>query len=314
MRAKTIPIFFSCDDKYAPFAGIAIYSLLENGSEEYNYDICILSTGLCEEYTSAIKRLERDNAKISFIDVTEQMKKFSCALHLRDYYTAAIYFRIFIPELFPQYDKGIYLDSDMIVTSDISRLFEIDLGDNLIGATRDQVIYSRELFKNYTTLGVGVHYTKYFNSGMLLMNLSQMRSIRLEEQFIDMFNTYHFDVVCPDQDYLNVLCYGKVMLLDIGWNKMSVDTDYDGVPHIIHYNMFNKPWQYDGVPYGEYFWKYAKKTEFYSYALSARSSFTDDDARAQELGDIELCNSMRKIIESDYSFKKIIFDKGVIKV
>lgn len=314
MRAKTIPIFFSCDDKYAPFAGIAIYSLLENGSEEYNYDICILSTGLCEEYTSAIKRLERDNAKISFIDVTEQMKKFSCALHLRDYYTAAIYFRIFIPELFPQYDKGIYLDSDMIVTSDISRLFEIDLGDNLIGATRDQVIYSRKLFKNYTTLGVGVHYTKYFNSGMLLMNLSQMRSIRLEEQFIDMFNTYHFDVVCPDQDYLNVLCYGKVMLLDIGWNKMSVDTDYDGVPHIIHYNMFNKPWQYDGVPYGEYFWKYAKKTEFYSYALSARSSFTDDDARAQELGDIELCNSMRKIIESDYSFKKIIFDKGVIKV
>ncbi len=314
MRAKTIPIFFSCDDKYAPFAGIAIYSLLENGSEEYNYDICILSTGLCEEYTSAIKRLERDNAKISFIDVTEQMKKFSCALHLRDYYTAAIYFRIFIPELFPQYDKGIYLDSDMIVTSDISRLFEIDLGDNLIGATRDQVIYSRELFKNYTTLGVGVHYTKYFNSGMLLMNLSQMRSIGLEEQFIDMFNTYHFDVVCPDQDYLNVLCYGKVMLLDIGWNKMSVDTDYDGVPHIIHYNMFNKPWQYDGVPYGEYFWKYAKKTEFYSYALSARSSFTDDDARAQELGDIELCNSMRKIIESDYSFKKIIFDKGVIKV
>ena len=306
---KIIPIFFSCDDKYAPFAGITIYSLLENASKDYLYEIYVLNMGLCDEYKSTIKRLERDNATISFVDVTEQMKKFSVALNLRDYYTAAIYFRIFIPELFPQYDKGIYLDSDMVVLSDISKLYEVDLGDNLVGATKDQVIYSRELFKDYATLGVGVHFSEYFNSGMLLMNLSLMREVGLENQFVDTFNTYHFEVVCPDQDYLNVLCYGKVLHLSIGWNKMSVDMDYEGVPDIIHYNMFNKPWQMDGVPYGEYFWEYASKTEFYAHALSVKESFTEEEALAQEKGVEELCNSMVRIIESDYNFKKIIFDK-----
>ena len=309
MNNKIIPVFFSCDDKYAPFAGITLYSLIQNANKDFSYEVYILNMGLEKKNIDAIKRLENQRVTIEFVDVTAKMKRFSKALHLRDYYTASIYFRIFIPALFPQYDKGIYLDSDMIVLGDISKLFQTDLGENLVGATMDQVICSNPLFKDYATLGVGVHHSIYFNSGMLLMNLKLMREIDIEGQFIDMFNTYHFDVVCPDQDYLNVLCYGKVLHLDIGWNKMSVDQNYDGTPSIIHYNMFNKPWQQDGVPYGEHFWKYANETEFLSYALSIKESFTEDDLKKQADGVVELCNSVTKIINSDYNFKKIIIDK-----
>ena len=45
----------------------------------------------------------------------------------------------------------------------------------------------------------------------------------------------------------------------------------------MHYNMFNKPWKYDGVPYGELFWRYAKGTHFYTQLLEAKNSYTDEE-------------------------------------
>ena len=306
---KTIPIFFSCDDKYVPFLAVDIRSLVDNANKSYNYDIQILNTGLDEKNYKKIESLKNSNTNISFVNVTDKMKRLGKMLHLRDYYTASIYFRIFIPNLFPQYEKAIYLDSDTTILGDISKLYEIELGDNLVGATIDQVICSRDLFKDYATYGVGVHYSKYFNSGMLLMNLKLMREENIEEQFINMFNKYHFDVVCPDQDYLNVLCYDRVLLLDIGWNKMSVDNNYSKKPNIIHYNMFNKPWQYDNIPYGEYFWEYAKKTDFYDEISAIKNSFSKEDELIQENGLNDLIKSVINIVNSDYNFKKIIFDK-----
>ena len=32
-----------------------------------------------------------------------------------DYFTMTIYFRIFIPDMYPEYDKAIYIDSDIVV-------------------------------------------------------------------------------------------------------------------------------------------------------------------------------------------------------
>jgi len=309
MTKNPIPVFFACDDKYFPFMGIALHSLILNSDKNKFYDVYVLNIGLSDINVKRVLNMKCEHVNVTFVDVHEKMKKLGEQLMLRHYYSAAIYFRIFIPDMFRQFDKAIYLDSDIVVNTDIAKLYDIELGDNILGGTIDQVICSRPDFQDYATIGVGVHYLKYFNSGVLLMNLKKMREIDLEGQFVAMFNKYHFDVLCPDQDYLNVLTVGHTLQLDKGWNKMSVDKDYDGEPMIVHYNMFNKPWQYDDIPYGHYFWDYAKGCQFYDDAKAIKDAFGEKDIEMQKVGLMQLVEGVDRIVHSDSSMGKVLFSK-----
>ena len=306
IKNKTVPIFFSCDDNYMPFLSVAIRSLIDNADSSYEYKIYVLNSGLREENRTRVAKMAQNGFDIEFVDVTGKLKLLGEALHLRDYYTASIYFRIFIPGLFPQYEKAIYLDSDIVVPGDISKLYETELGDRLVGAVSDDIIASRQEYINYAENAIGLPYREYFNSGMMLMNLEGMREAELEETFIYLLNTYHFDTICPDQDYLNALCAGRVLYLDRGWNKMSIDKNYSGEPSIIHYNMFYKPWQYDGIAYGEYFWKYATRVAFFEDILRIRANFSESDADSQRKGELVLRANAQRISESEFTFKNVL--------
>lgn len=304
---RRIPICFACDDNYAPYLAVAIRSIKDNACNDFNYYIHILNSGITEDNKAAILRMADENFMIDFVDVSRKMKRLCAKLHLRDYYSASIYYRIFIPQLFPQYNKAIYLDSDIVVTADISKLFFTDISDSLLGVVADQVVAAIPEFVRYVDVVCNVKADKYFNSGVLLMNLEKMREATIEERFVEIFNEHNFPTVAPDQDYLNVLCRDRVFYLDKGWNKMSVDTDYDGVPPIIHYNMFNKPWQYDGIPYADEFWKYAARTEFYTVLLSGKNNFTEADKEKHRSGGAALIASAIEISESEHTFRRVLF-------
>lgn len=305
MREK-IPIFFSCDDNYIPCLAVAIRSIIENASKSYTYNIHVLNTSISEKCRESILALMEDGFEISFIDVSKSVARLGKKLHLRDYYTASIYFRIFIPEMFPQYKKAIYLDSDIVVNADISTLFNTDISDCLVGAVEDQIVSATPEFVDYVDRFVGVKVPYYFNSGVLLMNLEAMRDCRLEKRFIDLMNEHHLDTVAPDQDYLNALCKGQVLYLDIGWNKMSFNKDYDGVPHIVHYNMFLKPWHKEGVCYEELFWHYAKKTAFLAELTEFRATFSEEEMQKKLSGAAALLNTARTLTDSEPSFKSVL--------
>ena len=124
--------------------------------------------------------------------------------------------------------------------------------------------------------------------------LAEFRKKKIGEQFFDLLNHYQFDTIAPDQDYLNHLCRDRVLYLDKGWNKMSLDEDYDGVPHLIHFNMFYKPWQYDHICYESYFWNYAKETPFYDEILAIKAAFGEADREAhRKANEILHANALR---------------------
>jgi lipopolysaccharide biosynthesis glycosyltransferase len=309
---KNIPIFFSCDDNYVPFLGVAISSLICNTSEKNNYSIYVLHSGLKNENMKRIKALETQNASIEFVDVSDKLEVYGRKLNLRDYYTVAIYFRLFIPNMFPQLDKAIYLDADMVILEDVAKLYNIDLHDNLLGGVSDAIIASRKEFRDYAELGCGIYpYTRYFNSGMMLMNLDAMREFDLEGKFEFLFNTYGFETVCPDQDYLNVICKDRVLYLDEGWDKMAIDGNYKGRPMIVHYNNFAKPWQQNGINYSGYFWQYAMISPFCKEIVGIRRSFTADKLKEQEMGGMELVKSTIRIVNSPNNFRRVLFDMRV---
>ena len=228
---------------------------------------------------------------------------------LRDYYTISIFYRLFIAKKYPEYRKAIYLDCDITVVGDISELFNTELEGNIFGVVVDDVIGSVEEFKVYATEGVGVRYDRYFNSGMLVMDLDKYRSEDILGKFIKLLTTYNFETAAPDQDYLNVLCKDMVKYLDKGWNRMSVDEDFDGKLNLIHYNNFRKPWYYDNVPYGKYFWEYAKKTNFYDKILGIKNAFGEEQAEKHIKGAQGLVAQTIRVVNSDKNFKKVLFDK-----
>jgi 3-dehydroquinate synthase len=84
--------------------------------------------------------MEKENVKIRFVNVEEKLKKICRKLHMRDYYTKATYYRFFIPELFPKYNKGLYLDCDIVLTADAAELYHTELGDNYIAAIPEEFI------------------------------------------------------------------------------------------------------------------------------------------------------------------------------
>lgn len=296
-KRKQIPIFFAIDDAYTPFLAVAIQSMLDHSKKENQYVIKVLYTDISDENQMKIKKYERENVSIEFVDLNYYIDKVKDKLYTRDYYSKTTYFRLFIPELYPQYDKAIYLDSDITILTDIADLYNIDIGNNLVAGAPDDVIQNIEIFQEYAEKVVGVRsYKNYFNAGILLMNLDELRKFKFQEKFMYLLGTVKFSVA-QDQDYLNRLCKGRVKLFDNTWNRMPIGKDIidRNELHLIHYNLAFKPWHFEDILYKEYFWEAAQKTEYFEQIQKIKENYSDDD----KFKDMESDKALRKLAQKE---------------
>lgn len=297
MKQKVIPIFFAVDDNYTPLLAAAINSLAENASDENLYNIHILNLGLSQKSKAGLSKYGRENICIFFDNVKESVHYTTNLLHTRDYYSKTTYFRMFIANMFKQYDKALYLDSDIIITSDIADLYNLDLKQNLVAAATESVVCSVDEFIAYSEKHLGIDASKYFNAGILVMNLSEFRRLDIEEKFYTMISRYTF-TVAQDQDYLNVLCKDKVLYLDHSWNKVP-DCPVFKVekPNLIHFKLCNRPWQFDGVQFDDLFWRHAKECPFYAEIAKMKKTFTAAKKEKSKAAYITLKNTAKAISE-----------------
>ena len=80
-------------------------------------------------------------------------------------------------------------------------------------------------------------------------------------------------------------------------------------PKIVHYNLFFKPWHYDGTEYEEYYWKYAKRSAFIKEIEREKRSFTKKKVRGDEERLKLMSERVEEILKGEITFKKI-FDSG----
>ena len=293
-NTKTIPIFFAVDDGYVPFLAVTLQSMIKNASKLYNYEIRVLYTNISEENKQKILKYENKKVSIEFVDLNIYLEELQDKFYTRDYYTNTTYYRLFIPNLYPQYEKVLYLDCDIVVLGDISKLYNIDIEDNLIGAIPCEAMQiSRELTE-YAEKVIGMKNVKdYINAGIMLMNLTEMRKMDLQTKFIYLLETIKYKVA-QDQDYINRMCKGRIKYIDSSWEVEPHPTDIPRKEkdlNIIHYLLIYKPWHFDNVLYQEYFWEYAKQTEYYDYILEILKTYRDID-RAR---DIEKYTALREL-------------------
>lgn len=313
---KIIPIFFTIDADYAPYLSVAIASLIDNASDEYNYNIHVIYESISKESIKKLKTLETKNAKIIFNEMKNELETITNRkenLLRTDVFTLTIYYRIFIPFMFKEYDKAIYIDSDTCIPGDISELYNIDLGDNLFGGCNDISCQDNEILCEYFKTNAGADIKEYINSGVLLMNMKKLREIKFEQHFLYLLNKYHFDTVCPDQDYINAMAYGHIFHLPNEWDAMPTNGNivFDN-PKIIHYNLFFKPWHYDNIDYEEYFWKYADKSLFRDEIYKEKENFNQKQQEEDKKTLDNLVKRASEIINSENTFKKV-FDSGLEK-
>ena len=311
-KQELIPIFFTIDDGYAPYLHVALISLIKNASKDRKYKIIVVYQELNEENRNNLAKLVEDypNFEMEFKFMKQSLDMITDRIENRlrsDYFTMTIYFRIFIPDMYPEYDKAIYIDSDIIVPGDISELYDTDMHDNLIGVVTDGSVNDVPELQRYMTESLGLKLGDYFNSCMLLMNMKELRNVHLAEHFLYLLNKYHFDCVAPDQDYLNSMCYGKIEYLDSCWdampnrNKPEIEN-----PKIIHYNLFDKPWCYDDIQYQDYFWEYAKQSVYYDKIKAYKAAYTDKQKEDDHAHLLDLFRRAGTNADTEVTFRKVL--------
>jgi len=277
MNDKCIPVVFSVDDNYVKYLSVALVSMIKNSSPSYKYDIVILYTDLSEENKKKIKSLSCENCTIEFHNVTYKVKHHN--LYNRAHYSISMYYRILIPEIFANFKKVLYLDCDIIVIDDISKLFFTSIKSAWIGAC---INYVNNDMRRYTNYKFNIDYPYYFNSGVLIINNEMWKNNNVAEKCFEYLSRVK-DLVCPDQDALNVVCRNNVEYLDDKWNfawqhivldsaisieqKRKIDKIIENDKSIIHFTSGVKPWKLSEEEwkndYGKLWWSYAKHSPYY---------------------------------------------------
>ena len=279
-KKAEIPIFFACDEGFVKYTMVSMKSIMENADRSRKYHIYILHMGITEATQAKVLAMADEEFAIDFVDVTDKMKSIADKLPIRDYYSNTTYFRLFIPDMFPQYRKALYIDSDTIVVGNIAELYDHKLGKLYAGVCPDRVVAQTDILGDYVEKVLGVKRTRYFNAGVMLMNCSQFRENHLLDEFLEMLHVYLF-VVAQDQDYLNLICKNQVLYMEPKWNaqvfgELACPEEEVG---LFHFNMAAKPWHYEDCRLAEYFWKYAKMTADYDAIKEGLADYTDEQRR-----------------------------------
>ena len=152
---------------------------------------------------------------ISFLRIPDSRVE---GLPTRDFTRKATWYRIFLPELRPDVDRMIYIDSDALVVDSLLPLWRTELDDNYVGAVTNVL---PPLYANRAgELGLAGPEV-YFNAGVLLMNLGAMRRDGCSESLLGYGVANAERLVLRDQDVLNVVLGGRRVPLHPRWNCMN---------------------------------------------------------------------------------------------
>lgn len=248
-----IKLLVTLDDNYVPPLQVLLTSLhTSNPGERFTLYLMHSSLSaealteveaLCERYGIGLRPVAVGSGLFENAPVTKQ-------------YPQEMYYRLLTPQLLPgDVHRVLYLDPDTLVINPLRPLWETDLGD---------CIYAAASHKGKTELVAGINQvrlgteSKYFNSGVLLIDLDAARREVVPEEIFAYVERHARELVLPDQDVLNAL-YGErtLELDDAVWNydarnfntyllRSGGECDLDWVlshTAILHFCGKSKPWQ-----------------------------------------------------------------------
>lgn len=189
------PVVFASDGRGGLMLGIALYSLLSTVAKPAGLRIVILDAGLAEKDSSRMQELCHTwGATLQFISLEGKLDD----MPFSKSFPKAACGRLLLPELMKEDDIVLYTDIDVLFSEDITPLLSYDLEQDLAAAVYE--------------------HPTYFNSGVMLLNLAQMRKEGTQQAIINCMEANRGKFVYFDQDGLNTVMYGRVRALHPRWN------------------------------------------------------------------------------------------------
>lgn len=282
MENTVIPIVFASNDNFSVYCYTAIYSVIKNIKSDYFYHIYILETNISSENRKMLESLSTLKVTVKCIDISNYTSNINLkeSLHL----SIETYYRLFIPCILPQYEKILYLDSDMCILSDVTELHQCDLNGYAVGAALDIPCYP---LKNHSEDLGGLDCRKTFNAGVLVIDTDRFEEKKIREKCLALleedFQRKERKLIFADQDALNIVLYEDYCVLDRKWNyqpqylwrvqevfeeERQGYIDAKDEACIIHFAGDRKPWKYPDLPKSQVFWKYAREVDEFETIIS----------------------------------------------
>lgn len=273
--AKIIPIVTTTDSAYVLNCYVTVFSVIEVSDKSNCYHIYIMTTNLGEKDVNLLESLSRENITVKCVDISDIVK--NADLQQSMHFPVQTYYRMFIPLAFPNYEKILYLDSDLCVLHDISELYNSDLEGHAVGVVRDVPC----AYLDWHDREIGdLDCEKTFNSGVMLMDTKAFECQRVRENCLTLLSEDYKrkkrKLIYADNDALNIVLYKKCKILDDAWNFQwqylwkleTVYEEYQEIykktaenPYIIHFTGKMKPWTHPDYPMADVFWNLAEKAE-----------------------------------------------------
>ncbi len=262
--SQTINLACAADDFFAMPLAVTVYSVVANLSKEQKLNLFILDGGIAQINKKKIIQTFKDYpVDIHWIQpVSKNLEKIYTLS--KSTYPISAYYRLLLPEIIPQdYKKIIYLDTDVVLLTNIGKLWNLDMGDYPMLAAMDaanrHLLWPQHL-KHLKLEEQGItEKDRYLQSGVLVIDLTKWREQNIIEKFIEFMST-HLELPYPDMDALNFVFLRNWGELDPRWNQIPVVYNFQSWenspytqeelsnvvhdPYIKHYCSKPKPWDY----------------------------------------------------------------------
>jgi lipopolysaccharide biosynthesis glycosyltransferase len=257
-------VLCACDGRYLPHAATMLCSLLEHNnvskihlfySSIAAYELAKLKAFVAK-YRTTLVCYDLGLADLQGLKVDKHI-------------SVAVYYRLLATRLLSHdIARILYLDSDLIVRRSLRSLWNIDLTDYGLAAVVD---YEEE--EAPKTLGFPLG-TKYFNSGVMLINLQFWKQYNVAARAINFIRENPEKVRYWDQDGLNAILVTQWIELSDYWNAQSGAGWVGENPAIVHFSSPRKPWEWSSKHYSfeHEYRKYRLKTPWRRYREEGRPS------------------------------------------
>ncbi len=247
------PLNIACaaDDGYAMNMAVMLRSVLENISANQPVSIFVIDGGIKESNKEKILA-SLGKRSVDFNWITESVElpnNLPLAKNILPHASKALYYRLLLADVLPSnYEKVIYLDSDLIVIRDLEKLWQTDIEENYVLAVQDSnipLVSSQHGIKKYRDLNI-LPENKYFNSGVLVINLRKWRAENISAKLFQYLEAFKEFVQHHDQEAMNALFAGKWGELEPQWNQTPDFFNYSSweespYQEIDYYNAINSP-------------------------------------------------------------------------
>ena len=268
----------SADEAYAMPLAVMVRSLVTNLDPARTLRLHVVDGGLTTRSRARLTASwPRERLAIEWlVPDLARLAKLKVSGHVQ----VATYFRILVGSLLPRsVHRVIYLDADVLVEGDLGALWELDLAGHPIAAARDWIVLTVSAPNGLATwreLGLDPD-QKYFNAGVLVVDLARWRRERTEERILEYLETHRERIRWWDQDGLNAVLGRDCLELDPRWNlnirnrsfptPESLPFDREQVDAIVaearicHFATHVKPWHTDCEhPRRDRFFRYLDQT------------------------------------------------------